>query len=84
MLRDFGGLLQALIIITGIILYPISEYGFHRKVTKWLYLASTKHDDYFLKCNSKKNPMAKWNKHELIPPSYDHQMKQEVKNHRVM
>ena len=34
MLRDFGGVMQALITITGIILYPVSEFKYNRNITK--------------------------------------------------
>lgn len=47
MLSEIGGVAKTLVLFFGIILYPISEYGFHRNVSKKLYLAATKHKDYF-------------------------------------
>ena len=70
--------------MVGIVLYPVSKFGFDRNITRKLYLASTKDQDLLIKCKSERNPMNKWVSHDMIPASYDHQMKQEVKNHRIM
>ena len=41
-LSNFGGMTKALIIVFSIILYPFTDYGYHRNVSKKLFLASTR------------------------------------------
>lgn len=85
MLSDMGGVTRVLIVAFGIFMYPISEFTYMRNVAKKLYLASTK-DDKLFKPGSKmkKNKIIKWNQEDKIPEYYDHNMKNEVKYHRVM
>ena len=75
MLSEIGGVAKTLIFVFGIIIYPISEYGYHRNVSKKLYLAASKHRDYFRQSSeikeNKKNPMVKWTQEDRIPENYN-------------
>lgn len=74
MLSNIGGVAKALIYFFGIVLYPISEYGYHRNISKKLYLAATKQKDLFKKKDNwsrAKCLMDKWTQKERIPTFYD-------------
>ena len=41
LMGDLGGALEIIIVVFGLIFYPISEYSFTMKALKKLYLAKT-------------------------------------------
>lgn len=88
LLSDMGGVTKVLITAFGIFLYPLSEYNYNRALSRQLYYASTKNEDLFHPCHddkkAKKNKLVKWNEKSKIPPSYDHEMKDNLKRHRLM
>lgn len=47
LLGDLGGVLEVIMVITGIFICPISEHHFILQATKRMFLARTKRNDLF-------------------------------------
>ena len=48
LLGDLGGVLEVIMIIFGIFLYPVSEHGFVMKAANKLFFARTNRNDVFI------------------------------------
>lgn len=88
LLSDLGGVTRVLIAIFGVFLYPLSEFNYIRAMSRRLYYVSTKDEKLFGKKNTEgkldqQNCLIKWNKQDKIPPFYNHEMKNEIRQHRI-
>ena len=54
LLGDLGGVLEVIMIIFGIFLYPVSEHSFIIKAANKLFFARTNRDDVFVPKEDKK------------------------------
>lgn len=66
-LGDVGGVLELLIFIFGVVMYPWSEFSFLTKALQRLYLARTKKESLFIK---KKNKNKKVKVLKVDTPEY--------------
>jgi hypothetical protein len=47
LLGDLGGVTEVIMIVFGLIIFPVSEHSFIIKAVKKLYMAKTKNDKLF-------------------------------------
>ena len=55
LLGDFGGANEALVMLLGIFLFPVSEHSFIMSVIKNLFYAKTKESNIFIAKKKEKN-----------------------------
>lgn len=88
-MSDLGGVTRVIITAFGLFLYPLSEFNYNRALSKQLYYASTKDKNIINMSDQDKasrwnnNKLVKWNQLSKIPHSYDHEMKESVKKHKI-
>jgi hypothetical protein len=83
LLGDLGGVTEVIMLVMGIILFPISESSYNMMSTKRMFLASTADDELFVEPDEEVKKR-KFISDQHIKGGIKAQLEEEIKKHRVI